>query len=752
MNSLLNKGLNFCILPLKLDLTEVLVDFKKFERSMMWKEFFFGREVEEAPKEKIFKSNKTNFPRGHAPPEGLKTFINSVKSEIIDPRNRNSEKCNLPVSEIQALKELISLQRERQIVIKACDKGSGIILLDFDKYLKVCYEHLLSVQEGTQGQYYKEVPSIEIEVSKKEIRAILDEGLEAKIITKEEYNFMDPTDKDVAKFYCNFKVHKEHKVGEAPPVRPIISGSNSMTEGIAQFVEHHVGKLATLHETYIQDTPDFLRAIEKVQGLGDDVILASIDVRALFTNIPQKEGIKSMESALEERKNKETPTEFILELMKLILNNNLFSFHDGTFKQKIGSAMGSKSAPSYANHFMARQIDPIIKALATNAAGESQLLLLKRFLDDLFLIFKGTSKELHAFFDQINKINPCIQFTMVHTEGVSENESDKCPCKPLKEIPFLDTLRSIKNKKIEVDLFRKDTDKNQYLLLNSCHPASVTKNIPFSLSLRIVRICTDYNKRKERLVELKSLLKARGYSDRSIDSAIERALKIPRDPALKWVNKERENKRPVMAVTYDPRLPSIPPIMAKHWRSMIVQDQYLKDVFEEPPLTAFKRQRNIRDHIIRAKVVPKPKERNFRKKQGMKKCGKECTACPFIKEGKKVKIDGKETWDLRKEFNCETSNVIYLIECSKERCTDRYIGETGRPLKHRLADHRGYVNQERVNYVTGAHFNQPGHTLSDLKITILERSKKTDSSYRKERERYFINKFNTLHKGMNRQN
>ena len=44
MINLLNCGLNFAILPLNLDLTQVLVDFKRFERSMIWKEFWFGRE------------------------------------------------------------------------------------------------------------------------------------------------------------------------------------------------------------------------------------------------------------------------------------------------------------------------------------------------------------------------------------------------------------------------------------------------------------------------------------------------------------------------------------------------------------------------------------------------------------------------------------------------------------------------------------------------------------------------------------
>ena len=37
MESVLNRGLNFGFLPLKLDLTQVLTDFERFERTMIWK-------------------------------------------------------------------------------------------------------------------------------------------------------------------------------------------------------------------------------------------------------------------------------------------------------------------------------------------------------------------------------------------------------------------------------------------------------------------------------------------------------------------------------------------------------------------------------------------------------------------------------------------------------------------------------------------------------------------------------------------
>ena len=90
-----------------------------------------------------------------------------------------------------------------------------------------------------------------------------------------------------------------------------------------------------------------------------------------------------------------------------------------------------------------------------------------------------------------------------------------------------------------------------------------------------------------------------------------------------------------------------------------------------------------------------------------------------------------------------------MIECKKTNCTIKYVGETKRILKFRLADHRGYVNNHDYTKATGEHFNSPGHSLLDLTITILEGIKSSDDLYRKEREKYFIRKFNKFYRGLN---
>ena len=181
---------------------------------------------------------------------------------------------------------------------------------------------------------------------------------------------------------------------------------------------------------------------------------------------------------------------------------------------------------------------------------------------------------------------------------------------------------------------------------------------------------------------------------------------------------------------------------------MVNRNSYLKEVFPRPPITAYKRQPNIRNLLVRAKV---PKNGNTtRKLKGMSKCGNGCPACPFIREGKVVKINQKE-WQLNNKFDCNTFNVVYAIICKKDYCKQVYIGETKRMLKFRLADHYGYVRSQKLDTPTGAHFNSPGHTLGDLSITVIERSRRNNHPYRRQREEYHINRFDTYFHGMNRQ-
>ena len=618
------------------------------------------------------------------------------------------------------------------------------------------YTHLnsrLKNADGSTSPYYIKSDVTAVNTANENLEKILQEAKDNYLITNAEYDAMLPEGKKLAKFYCTFKVHKEHKHGEAPPERPIVSGCGATFENANKFIEHHIKHIATTHPTYLQDTPDFLRYIEEINHDGelpDNAILVTFDVVGLFTNIPEEAGLEALREALMERTAKDIPTEFLVRLMQLILQNNFFKFNNEIWKQEIGASMGSKPIPSYANIFMAKKIDNKIKELALKHTGTgiSPMKILKRFLDDLFSIWCGTSKSLHKLLQEMCKINTNIKFTIKHTKNEHEAQEDRCECSPESSIPFLDTSLSIQHGKIEVDLYKKPSDRNQYLLTSSCHPPDCLTAIPYSLALRINRICTDTNKRNMRLQELKELLLERQYKSSIIDAAIKRAIKIPRSEAIKKVAKQTNNKRPVFAVTWDPRMPNLSKMQKKHWRSMTSQDPYLREAFPQPPLLAYKRQKNISDFLIRAKVPEIPRIYPKRKINGMKKCNKPCLICPYIMKGKTIKGD-TFTWNISNEVNCHTQNIVYLIECNIANCKKRYIGETHKELHDRICEHLGYIRTKKLEKPTGNHFNSPGHSMANMTVTILEKVRKTEWQYRKEREKYLIRKFNTYYCGLN---
>ena len=102
------------------------------------------------------------------------------------------------------------------------------------------------------------------------------------------------------------------------------------------------------------------------------------------------------------------------------------------------------------------------------------------------------------------------------------------------------------------------------------------------------------------------------------------------------------------------------------------------------------------------------------------------------------------------EENCNSKNVIYLLECDKEKCKKKYNGETERFLKDRINEHLNYARNNKRKHTTGEHFNLPGHTWHNMKFTILEKVKMNNVIYRQEREKFYIRKFNTFYNGLNK--
>ena len=84
-------------------------------------------------------------------------------------------------------------------------------------------------------------------------------------------------------------------------------------------------------------------------------------------------------------------------------------------------------------------------------------------------------------------------------------------------------------------------------------------------------------------------------------------------------------------------------------------------------------------------------------------------------------------------------------------CNFQYIGKAeGRKLTTRWGEHRGYINNKKLDKATGAHFNSKGHSVSNVTFTGLEQCMNKDPVYIGKREVHQIRKFDAKYNGLNR--
>ena len=68
-----------------------------------------------------------------------------------------------------------------------------------------------------------------------------------------------------------------------------------------------------------------------MKGLLKNTLNVTMDVSGLFKNIPKEEGLESARATLDEREKQDIPTGYILRLLELILENNIFEFNQEKF-------------------------------------------------------------------------------------------------------------------------------------------------------------------------------------------------------------------------------------------------------------------------------------------------------------------------------------------------------------------------------------------------------------------------------------
>ena len=445
-----------------------------FRRIKLRAHFGISEEKEkEKTEEQIFKPISTWEPKQvhHT----VNTFCAAVMKETEQESKKEKTSQNLTKEELKALHEL---ETRDDIVITKVDNGGAVVIMDVGNYITEAKRQL--EKEESYKKLQNDPTTVHAERINKTVERFKNEGL----ITEKVSNGLTSHEPKTPKFSLLPKIHKE-----GIPGRPVIDSVNCHSTRISKYVDYHLQPEVTKLKSYTKDSTDTINKLTIIQDqVCENDILVSMDVRSLYTNIPNEEGIRAVRNALNASPTR-LPTRIITTLLFLILTLNNSIFNGIHHLQKMRCAMGTKCALSYANLFLGKFEELYIYHRLLN---KSRIYL--RYIDDLFFIWTVTEKELKHFFHEINKVHRTIKFDYKFS---------------IKEINFLDLTIYKDNKgKLVTKVYTKPTDRQSYLYRTSAHPEHLKKSIPYGQALRLRKICTEereFSKAcKQLLIKLKN--------------------------------------------------------------------------------------------------------------------------------------------------------------------------------------------------------------------------------------------------------
>ena len=574
---LLGKGLGFIPTPPKPKRYSLLQAINQLTRTMRIK--YFMHDKSSKPYHK-FRLPSTWKPRV-TPCTALEDYLFNTKALLakipIHPAESNIS--NLERSAIR------SLRSDKTIVIKKFDKGRGVAIINKSDYKKEALRQL-------SGPQYQQLTSDITMETTAMVKTLVSNHFHKEEISEDIFDYLNPSNHDIRTplFYMLPKVHKQPPEGSVFIGRPIISGCGGPTQQISEFLDFFLLPLVQRQPTYVKDTNHILDLIDNLK-LPNNILLVTLDVVGMYTNIPQNEAIKACTDAYKASNGAlyslpKISTESLQQILELIIKRNCFKFDTSYYLQTVGVAMGSESSPEIADitfHHFENEIIPLSK----------RIIRWLRYRDDILLFFDGSEFELKTFVDHINTLHPTLKFTYessyseVNYLDINIFKGDR-----FAETNFLDTRT-----------YSKPSETFQYLSRNSTHPESCFKGFIKGETLRHLRLCNNRQDFYEKVNSFKENLIRRNYSDNYVSNIVS---EINFEERISHLSPKPKDSSPplVFKFMYSPHIKTkdLKRCLLKHWH-YITEHPTLKNLFPKPPLIAYKRATNLSDSLIRANFI-----------------------------------------------------------------------------------------------------------------------------------------------------
>ena len=601
----------------------------------------------------------------------LETYIDNTKQQIADKLSAlcHSNSPNLTKEQRTALKKL---QTARQsVTIKPADKNLGLVLMDTDDYVNQCLAHLT---DKNTYRLAKEYPKSDIQQSLTNVLTKFKKQLDNR--DRRLFPFLLDKQKTTRtpRFYGIPKIHK--KYSKIPPLRPIVSQLASLLSASAKLLDYVLQPIASIYPDYLHNSTALLTALQDFH-IPENAILVTIDVASLYPSIPQTECLKIIYNELHTQRHLLTfDPNFLIQLLHINVNYNYFTFGELTFQQIEGTAMGAPFSPTIANIFLSKILENFLRTQPIKP------LILKRYIDDMFMIWTDTTEKLETFLLQLNEFHPRLKFTSQHSST---------------SIDFLD-ITIYKGSffeytgTLDTKTFQKELNLYQYLQFSSHHEQKIFKAIIKGECIRYVRTNSTLETYTTTLHAFKLRLLKRGYPKDFIEKTTATIM-------FKNRSKYLQTKKPRQHTISPPLYKYLPPPQYTQLKHIVMQEYTTKLHFTSPRFVTLRHptlynqlvrahitltdeqlvdvtlavdRSNINEHVTAAKL-PEPRPLTIRiaacRHPHCYTCKLHLNTFPTFTSNHPY---NRTIYHIRHSFSCDSTNLVYLHQVQETICRLHY--------------------------------------------------------------------------------
>jgi hypothetical protein len=336
-------------------------------------------------------------------------------------------------------KDLLTLSTKfQEIIFRPADKNLGLVAIHLQHYNELVMEHLTNHTNYmiASSSQFEEGPLLRYLIDKFKMFITKTPWYSnEKPLTQHQYDFKFPN------FHVLPKLHKSGRIKG----RPIAGQVNWITTPISIILDNRLQKHLHLFPNILKNSLQLVNDLElfnqsTLASQIEDIWIITGDIESLYPNMK----LNKLYTIIEELDFELSP------LVDFVCRHSYVKYFGKIYKQLDGIPMGTNAAVSMANVYVGSIIDRYIDS-------RPQTIYYRRYIDDLFILWKGDLKLWERAAANINRLHSSIKVNFDLPSQSSVN--------------FLDITisKNIRLSRFETTIFQKPLNKYNYISPSSCH-------------------------------------------------------------------------------------------------------------------------------------------------------------------------------------------------------------------------------------------------------------------------------------------